>query len=339
MKEVIIVLGRNLDLNFELDKKLPISYLDFFSNQKKLNANNIRINLTSFLDSNINTNSNPIYEIEKNDAQSVYFIEAFYYKLQFKEEVLACVLNTLRTLPSIDFEQSRIFYLCHDAHYVDTGMTEQRVDGDERIETINNLNFYLDTDFSVDEVSIATFYHEEPSCKIFSALKAANINNWKNFDINLLLLKFDSQLLEEQKKKLIDTFLPLTIDMQGLREVSDDNKQEYLDEILRSIQKNEAKISNTWNEIKTVIALKIHDHDKPKEILSETYRFTKEEKKTLYFPLESELNPGIISTNLVNHFKNPAEWEGDKFLPTWLSHIVRKFDEKLLNTIDDNTVS
>lgn len=141
-----------------------------------------------------------------------------------------------------------------------------------------------------------------------------NFNKVWNYYWNELELNY-------QKKKLIDTFLPLAIDIQGLSEVSQDKKNSYFKRIKATLQKKgeEGKtlfelltnfpdddFSAGWNEIKDLID---SDYDKfsTKQLAEE------------------------ISMNDFNAFSKSDFLKPDNswFLPKWLQHVVSKFDEKI----------
>ena len=217
-------------------------------------------------------------------------------------------------------------------------MTEKRIESNEKIEILEKLNYLLNTDLTIDNVFLATFYHDASRCKLFSELMAASSDQWNSFKIDHSLQIFDKNLLEEQKKKMINIFLPLAIDLQGLNEVKDEIiKERYLEEVLSDIKLNADEISTTWNEIKTILGMNVFPKSNPKEVLSKTFRFTQQEKKLLYLPFESEFNPGISEIDIERYFKSTEMWDEEKFLPNWLRQAVGKFDEIICKASDGNS--
>lgn len=132
--------------------------------------------------------------------------------------------------------------------------------------------------------------------------------------------------LEYQKKNLINLWLPLAIDIQGLREVQKDEKKakEYYKEIREELINND-------NETEYCKSLKLFPKFKIDDI---------EEDLPEWDEINGELNNGYNTFNpldLVNEIlKKHSFNDFDKkyfsdpnFLPNWLQEVVKVIDEKL----------
>lgn len=335
MREVIIILGRSHSLNFSLKKKLPISYLDILPDEVPLQQEEeLESLLYNFLSEEIKTNRRSIYELKETGSRGIYFVEAeaaLEYKKDNRIGVLSFILRTLNELKLLNYKDDKIIYLCHDAHFGEKRRTEKKIDGNEMQVVIEKLDFFLDDKFATDKVFIATFFHEDPNSKVFTALKAANLNNWKGFDIKTLLEKFDSDLLEEQKKKLINTFLPLAIDIQGLSEIIPDKRAEYLRDVLSDLEQNADAIIKDWHNISEKLFSKTE-----KISLVDKFKFTQKELEKFKFPIydqSKELTKKSLKDFVKVNYLNP---KSDTFLPNWLQHSVSVIDDKLKNSKNVN---
>lgn len=169
----------------------------------------------------------------------------------------------------------------------------------------------------------------------YGLLKIENDNNSVDPIKTILKENFNSVwdyyrnlTLEEQKKKLIETFLPLAIDQQGLRQCSfNGDKHEYLEEVKAELEKNADKIIEDWNNIKNVLALKRKVDDKPVESLSE--KLNDNEKKGMYFPIENENKPGFTKEELIDFVTSNEKNGTDKLIKTWLNEAVAVLDAKI----------
>jgi hypothetical protein len=105
------------------------------------------------------------------------------------------------------------------------------------------------------EIEIITFMHEKSSSDVFTNL-TASYNNHTEFK-NKLNEIFDNFGISKLKTKLINTFLPLAIDMQGLIEVSNNNEgkfQKYLLEVIEKLDEQLKDIPDKCNKIKKVLS-------------------------------------------------------------------------------------
>jgi hypothetical protein len=138
-----------------------------------------------------------------------------------------------------------------------------------------------------------------------------------NFD-NLWDEYWNKIEIVDAKKKLIDTFLPLAIDIQGLSEVKEES---YFNEIKESLLVTdesgnslyefltkfpESSLSSAWNEISQLIDPDYRGFS-PKELALEIYN--------------NDFNTFLKSDYL--------KTEESFFLPMWLQHVVSMFDEKI----------
>lgn len=119
--------------------------------------------------------------------------------------------------------------------------------------------------------------------------------------------------LEVQKKKLINLWLPLAIDMQGLK---DDNKQ-HLKDYFEAIKKDVKEYVNdefvkSWEEIKNFFTGEVK-HLISNDLPSKIVKSLKEEK--------------TIAEDFYNTYVKNSE--SNNFLPNWLQEVVRVLDEKI----------
>jgi len=129
--------------------------------------------------------------------------------------------------------------------------------------------------------------------------------------------------LEYQIKKLINTFLPLVIDMQGLSQIiNKEKKEQYKQEIIQDLNLNGDRILVEWNELKKVLAI-----DSTQEVLSEEYRLNPNQKSKIKFPIERE-NSSFSKGELIKLFEKDS-WLEDEFLPKWLEEAVEILEKKI----------
>lgn len=142
---------------------------------------------------------------------------------------------------------------------------------------------------------------------------------------------WSESILQLQKKKLIDTFLPLAIDMLGLSEITDKKevKEKYYYEVELDIHENWDSIIKAWNEIKFILGLRVDSNNEPIDFLSEEYQLTPKEKELTYFPLENEGTPGISKDKLINLFNSLTKENGNELF-LWLNRVVDLINEKLI---------
>lgn len=332
MRKIIVVLGRSQDLGFNLINKLDHSHLsswdqilqDYMDNDSNMPLQSwIEMNLDSYLERDIKTNNKPIIEMIANDSLGIYFVEAFDYNPDLKIAVLSCIIYTLNSLKRYNPKEDKLFYLCHDTHFGKPQLTEQLLHEKEMEGLINKIYEILDIEISLEKFTIATFSHEGNGSRIFSALEKGNKDKWIDFDIDALIKDFDKDKLLEQKKKIIDTFLPLAIDMHGLSQMSNNEKRkQYQEEIIQDINLNGDRIINEWNDIKKVLAI-----DSNEETLSEEYQLSQEQKAKIKYPLERG-SLCFSKEEVIGLFKKDS-WTEDEFLPKWLEQAVDILEKKI----------
>ena len=104
--------------------------------------------------------------------------------------------------------------------------------------------------------------------------------------------------LEFQKKKIIDLFLPLAIDIQGLSEIEKEKKDSYLKEVLTEYNTDyPEKLSSEWKKVKEILA-----PNDGMEVLGEAFRLTEQEKNKIQSPPFFELLNGAGTENKVKEF-------------------------------------
>lgn len=153
--------------------------------------------------------------------------------------------------------------------------------------------------------------------------------------------------LEYQKKKIIDLWLPLAIDIQGLSEVENGKRDAYLKEVLEELDKKEKdkshgqQIIDGWNEVKKVLL-----PEKNKEVLEKKYWLKEDggngnEKAKIKFPVERVIRNTLDLNSLKEYVKTNVEKSKEKvgkendrnfipeFLPNWLQEVVGILDEKI----------
>jgi hypothetical protein len=319
MRKIIIILGRSQNLSFNLNNKLSISYLDFFKN---LPNKNLKFYLKSYLRRPIHTNEISVHEIFKNNLNSIYFVEAFTYDPKLKIEVFACIIKTLIRLNSYDSGKDKIVYLCHDTHFGKDSLTEESVIDNEKLKIIDRLYELLNIKISNKKLFIATFFHESKSI-IFSSLKNAAKKNWNNINLVAFFNSFDKNIFLDPPKKLIDTFLPLAIDAQGIKEVAKEKKEKYLDEIIKNVKENADTIAKSWNEIRMICKDFSIDFNNNNRIEKSNNSFI----NIRCCPLEDKELSKINKKSLIKYFKNYDTWNDEEYLPNWLNTAIN-----ILNT-------
>jgi hypothetical protein len=160
------------------------------------------------------------------------------------------------------------------------------------------------------------------------------LNNTKSLPENRFLnvwnYYWSEVILEEQKKKLIDTFLPLAIDMQGLIDMPNSKKKdEYRKEIFKSLDEYGNKIIQSWDEIKKVLGLKTTNEDKQTNV----FDFDTEDIKKLYFQPSEESEENILTNiqRIIELFKSShggASSEAN-IIKEWINHAVRIINEQI----------
>lgn len=137
--------------------------------------------------------------------------------------------------------------------------------------------------------------------------------------------------IEYQKKNLINTFIPLAIDMEGLINAPNDEvRNEYYNKILDSINVNGDSIIKSWENIKKILALKLYDSSEhPKEYLSDDIKFIDKEKNDMYFcKLETSKKPGFTKEGIIGLFSD-AKSENVNSIKDWINKVILIMDEKL----------
>lgn len=137
--------------------------------------------------------------------------------------------------------------------------------------------------------------------------------------------------LEYLKKKIINLWLPLAIDIQGLSEVENSKINDYLNEICKEFDNNDyvKKLSDGWEEVKKILL----PESENKEVLDKKYQLTKEEKEKVKIPIEN-ISADSLKNFVKENYKNTTS---DHFLPNWLQEVVSIIDKKIKEP--DNTVS
>ena len=137
--------------------------------------------------------------------------------------------------------------------------------------------------------------------------------------------------LEFQKKKIIDLFLPLAIDIQGLSEIEKEKKDSYLKEVLTEYNTDyPEKLSSEWKKVKEILA-----PNDGMEVLGEAFRLTEQEKNKIQSPPFFELLNGAGTENKVKEFiENNAQQyktnsKDNTALPVWLKDVVDLIDKKI----------
>lgn len=123
---------------------------------------------------------------------------------------------------------------------------------------------------------------------------------------------WDQLELEYQKKKIIDLFLPLHIDIKGLNDISVEGKKTaYLNEVKAEYTESYFdQLKKEWKEIKDILAA-----EQGREVLEKQFRLSEEEKNLITsFPLEDFSN--IQSTSK---------------LSVWFPQVVDMLNKKLIN--------
>jgi hypothetical protein len=149
----------------------------------------------------------------------------------------------------------------------------------------------------------------------------------ENFD--LIWDYYWNQLeLEYQKKRIINTFLPLILDIKGFDEVTDKkSKEKYHIEIKEAIKEYSTDLITSWNEIKSILALKVDNKSKVEEVLSEKYQL--ENKTKLYLsPLECESKPGFSLQDITELFADSKEKEREEVIQ-WFNEIIEAINKKI----------
>jgi len=132
--------------------------------------------------------------------------------------------------------------------------------------------------------------------------------------------------LENLKRDIINLWLPLAIDIQGLSEVEESRRQNYLKEIFNELDKNDyvKNLSDGWEEVKKIL---LPDDDK-KEVLDKKYQLAPDEKKKVSFPVEitAENLKKFVKENWSLKKNNPKD---PNFLPNWLQEVVTIINKKI----------
>jgi len=140
------------------------------------------------------------------------------------------------------------------------------------------------------------------------------------------IMEYEKKIQEEDKKKLINLWLPLAIDIKGLNEVKNDllKAKAYYEEIRKEliVNKNETEYS------KSLKSFPKFNEDGQEEELPE------------WKEIKSMLKQGYHNfdpINLVEHLTNTEDFSQFKFfffknpnfLPNWLEEVVDVIDNKI----------
>lgn|GEM_PF-5039193 len=142
--------------------------------------------------------------------------------------------------------------------------------------------------------------------------------------------------LQYQKKQIINLWLPLAIDIQGLSEVEESKRNAYLNEVLAELEKEENGkkyadfLIEGWTEVKKILL-----PEDGKQVLEEKYQIKPDEIEKVKFPIEKEkenennfkkLSPENLKSFIEENYKNHSV---PNFLPNWLQEVVRVIDSTL----------
>lgn len=155
-------------------------------------------------------------------------------------------------------------------------------------------------------------------------IKIANFNTVWDYYWNQLELKY-------QRNKIVNLWLPLAIDIQGLREVPNIIKrEEYLKEIENDVEIYADELIEEWNCIKSILGLKnnFKKNEPIEEVLDNKYRLSEKEKEHIYSPIE--INSGEINKEtIISFIRESVEKRNDKSLPEWFVNVIDQIDKKL----------
>lgn len=318
MKEIVIILGRNENLKIKLDGFERME-LDTVSNTSKFDIKYLR-NIPETI------KSLKFKVMSYQNQKTIVFIEEFNYESKNNPELITFILSTLlfkdtekdKAVDSIATQLKHVLFVCHDAHYGLDVETEKLITGDEIEKFHNRVNYLFNN--RIENIDIITFFHADRS-KIFKGLKEKKPDDGIN--IKYLIELVDTRFLDT-KKKLITTFLPLAIDMQGLYNIRDKEKKELcIKEIIKDIKSGGDRIVNEWEEIKKVLGIGGN-----KGLLTGKYQLTNEEIEILKFPLETHTGNRFTKKDLKEFFKKDS-WTDEEFLPNWLEKAVKILDKKI----------
>jgi len=233
--------------------------------------------------------------------------------------VFSCILKTLIDQKHIT-ENDEIIYICHDKH-IDAPKSGDYVFNDQEKEDFINkvksvLDGYIENKEQLKIKEIISFWHE-PSSEILKSIKGEYYS--VNYDslIDKLKIQKEKNELNELKKKIINLWLPLAIDFQGLSEVQNDTeKAENYFKAVKGVEEYLASLESFPNNVEG----KNEDFPRWEEI--------KEELQNGY----KDFNP----VKLLNEIKNKSFTEFDKkyftdpnFLPNWLQEVVNIIDKNI----------
>ncbi len=353
--EIVVILGRSQSFGLDLTKqhKLPFSYLNFDFSVERL-INNLKPHLRETDNLKIG-GENPVYEIHVPDTDTlkIYFINLFTYANICKTGTLTCILQTLIKDKKYNPDYDQLLYFCHGSDFGKSGFTEGPIDDKEKGGIIQSINALpISKKISLDNFFIATFYHE-PSSRIFSALKE-KIEKQQSESLNIkeIYKSFDKEKLADTKNKIINTFLPLILDIKGFEEVTDPKqREEYGKEILHAIGKEKSKVNadngesafteenddiitgygsglkTGWNEIKAILNLKIENNIKDDEVLSEKYQL--KNKNELFFPIENNKSSDGFTLDEIKKLFEVDQKDERKKVVEWFDGILKAINKKI----------
>lgn len=228
------------------------------------------------------------------------------------------------------YEESQYLIFSHNTKNSSCSVSKEDIpNGLVNVEFIKVFEFSSGTDY--------VYYGDKNKVGLFSPKKDSVIDiHLENFDKVWNHYWYGVEI-EDQKKNLINTFLPLAIDMEGLINASNDEvRDKYYNEILNNINVNGDSIIKSWKDIKKILALKLNTNDTPKEFLSEDFRFSKDEKDNIYFcKLETADNPGFTKEKIIDLFKDSKSKKVNS-INEWINNVIGIMDDKLNNNINKN---
>jgi len=297
-----------------------------------------------YLDSNEEPINPTEIKVDKDNEALVVFVN---YKKEGGENCFSEVINKYIT----QNQSSDIIVLCHTSEI--NGISKE----DLKIERSDKLKLY---NFS------GTENREE---FIYKNIISSNYTSFEDFE-NFIVKEFarndfdnawdwywNKLDLENQKKKLINLWLPLAIDIQGLSEVQNDTQkaEKYFKEVkketeylnsLSSFPKEEdfprweeikEELKNGYNKFdyKDLVDKFIKNDFNSFSVNTNYLKVEKEETEELK-QLKSEVD-NLKSNNRLDEFEKKKKELEEKmknphFLPNWLQEVVNIRDEKIKDT-------
>lgn len=142
------------------------------------------------------------------------------------------------------------------------------------------------------------------------------------------------QPLENLKKKIINLWLPLAIDIQGLSEVEEGKKKGYYkeirDELLEKNKEYYIKLVTDWNDLKDNIKNDNIDVNTPTRILDEIIKTEPQDAFEKLNGNNKKVQAKFYKIFILDKNKN-------NFLPNWLQKAVEIIDTKISKTENPTT--